>query len=974
MPAVEHDEEYYQPPAGKTAALIYYLGYQGSWVSRDNVLFLLWPDVMEDKARRNLSRLLHSVKALPYMRALEAEVTRLRWLVPSDAQQFKRANAERHWSQAVELYDGELFGGFELPTSLEFKGWLENERQDLAQTWRAAALKVVEHLEKSQRHTQAAELLAKLRQHGFQDVTISSPQRSEEAMSRSLAIETQPPHPYATTEQPLTTMSEAAQPTVDTMTTPHPLNNLPQQATTFIGRRHELAWLMDTLREPSCRLLTLVGPGGIGKTRLALEAARQLAPYFPHGVWFVPLAEVTSPETITYAIADALGFIFYGPQEPEAQLLEYLASRRLLLILDNLEHLRARVAIVGHMLARTQGISVLATSRERLNLQAEWVIDVPGLQVPSPEERDVERFDAVTLFLQTAHRVRPAVAFSAPDLAAIVGVCRLVEGMPLAIELAANWLRALTPEGIHQELLGGIDFLQSPFGDLPDRHRSIRRVLEHSWARLTEDEQEALQKLSTFAGGVDRDAAEAVAAVSLRTLTNLVEKSFLTVMAGQRYKFHPLVYEYAREKLAALPDVQAECRSRHVLYYLRLLERSVGTLLGSRCQEALALMDREFDNIHVAWRWAVKQADVGALRRSHRALRIYYDRRARFQEGLELFAFAAKGLDDLVPQHHAALGALLIEQAWFCYRRGQHRRAQSLVQRGLDRVRPFAEERLGLLAGLNTLGGIAVKTGAFEQAKHRYIEALTLAKEQQEMVFVAYALDSLGTVATCTGDGDDAKARHREALGLHRYHGDHYGTILSLTGLARVEVLLEGGRGQEALARLDEGLGLLIEHDLQTGFSELANLYARVHACQGAWSKAESWGQRALATAQTTGDQTNATAALNVLGKIAAAQAEYLKAEVCLRRSLAISWPLGEVPKALESLLYLAEVYLGIDRQAEAATWLGLIREHVACEYWVRLLARERLVVLESPQIGRRQTGGGPDLHQIVSTVLARHP
>lgn len=311
-----------------------------------------------------------------------------------------------------------------------------------------------------------------------------------------------------------------------------PSHNLPLAATPFVGRAKELMDLARLIANPDCRLITLVGPGGSGKTRLALEAARHAHPTFADGITFVALAPLESADRIVSTVANTLNFTLDQNAESLPQLLRYLRGQTMLLMLDNMEHLlpsrsptvddepQSAITLIHGILAEAADVTLLATSRERLNLHGEWVYDVGGLETPTEEETGAvdytpEAYSALTLFLQTARRVHNGFIPDTEEQAAIVDICRLVEGTPLALELAATWVRVLSCREVAAEIEASLNFLSTTLHDLRPRHRSMQAVFDHSWQLLTTEEQQVLARCSVFRGGFTREAAEQVANATL---------------------------------------------------------------------------------------------------------------------------------------------------------------------------------------------------------------------------------------------------------------------------------------------------------------------------------------------------------------------------------------------------------------------------------------------------------------------------
>lgn len=350
-------------------------------------------------------------------------------------------------------------------------------------------------------------------------------------------------------------------------------SHVPLPPTPFVGRSRELAHLQRLLDSPDSRLLTLVGPGGIGKTRLAVEIAHRNSATFGHGIHFVSLALVTSADGVLFAIADALECALDGHETPIIQLVRALRDKSLLLLLDSFEHLLDGVPVLVDLLAGAPHLKVLITSRERLNLPGEWVLPLAGLDYPvTAEEGPLERSAAVQLFLQSAQRVQPAfsLADTAPE---VLRLCQLVEGMPLAIELAAAWAWLLPCAHIVEQVASSLDFLAAPRRTVPERHRSLRAVFDHSWRLLADTEQTALAKLSVFHGTFDREAAEAVGGAPLSMLASLADKSLLQADGTGRYALHELLRHYAADRLAE-QAIAADHREQAIDYLIRAADRA----------------------------------------------------------------------------------------------------------------------------------------------------------------------------------------------------------------------------------------------------------------------------------------------------------------------------------------------------------------------------------------------------------------
>lgn len=595
--------------------------------------------------------------------------------------------------------------------------------------------------------------------------------------------------------------------------------SLPVLPTPLIGRQREMDELTQLLRNPQCRLLTLVGPGGIGKTRLAIEIASRVQDDFADGVYFVPLTSVNSTRFIVPVIADAIGFAFQGanPIDPKAQLIGYLKGKQILLLIDNLEHLLADpgIELLADLLANSLQLKLLATSRESLGLQGEWVFEVKGLPIPERgQEKESMQNTSVELFLQRARRAHVGFNVMEEDYPAILRICQLVEGMPLGIELAAAWVRTLSCDEIALEIERGMDFLSVSAHDLPTRHRSMRAVFDQSWKLLTQEEQEVLLRLSTFRGGFRREAAEQVAEATLAVLSALVTKSLVRRSGARRYDLHELVRQFAAKQFAERPDEQAATQARHGSYYLTFFGEADGRLRSSVQRETLAELTAEMDNFRAAWDWAITHDNITNLCEVSPALWHFFELRTWLKEGETFFHNAAETIQShgaQIKSDEADLLAVHImraHSAYFSLRLGKSVAAYTALLPSVRYLRASEDQLAGMYA-LWYLGIVCRELGRFAEANESLQESLEKARACDERWWETLISEFIGIVAHDTGDYDQAHHYLRGALTGAREMGDPMLIAHVLVFLSQTIVAL--GQTAEAKNFLRESLSIAQE-------------------------------------------------------------------------------------------------------------------------------------------------------------------
>ena len=563
--------------------------------------------------------------------------------------------------------------------------------------------------------------------------------------------------------------------------------NLPTPLTPLFGRTAELTTLRSCLSDPACRLITLVGLGGSGKTRLAIEAATQTTMQFADGVVYVPLVSLDGAEAIAPALAQALGLTLTGQEAVPAQVINFLRRREMLLVLDNFEHLIDGLPLITDLLRSAPQVKVLITSRVQLHAPAEQVIAVHGLQVsqttPDGFENDPSTLadsDAVSLFLYHVRRRRPDYAAAPADLDAIVRICRFVSGMPLGILLASAWLDVLSPQEIASRLAGegedvessGLALLETDSPGLPERQRSMRAVFDQTWSLLTPRQQQMLAAISIFRGSFTYEAARAVAKVTIRQVKELVDRSLLQRRADGRYEIHELLRQFAAEQLAARSNEHIEdsvaIRDRHAAFYADAAHRWGEELKGRGQLEAIKAMDADLDNLRVAWAWMARSGQATLIDRSMDGFLSFYDWRGTLQPAERACRLACDPFESAgTPSHPQTHARLLTWHARFLRLLGRVDEARALLDRSLALLEEMDENDTATVNALAAaLGEQSTLVEDFDRARsiHLREQSLALYRQVGNRSGMATALRRRGKLAADMGEFASAHDLLEESL------------------------------------------------------------------------------------------------------------------------------------------------------------------------------------------------------------------
>jgi predicted ATPase/DNA-binding SARP family transcriptional activator len=820
----------------KAQALLAYLAVEADRPHlRSALAGLLWPEQPEEQALRNLSQALVRLRQAFPEDSDPLLVTRqtVQWhgdgTATIDVTDFLRlagSGAVAGLEQAAALYREEFLAGFGLPECEAFEEWLLLTRERLGHQALEVLARLAEgYLAAGQeraaieaarrqlaldpwREAAYRQLMRALAQSGDRAGALAAYTRCQQVLANELEI-TPDAETRLLAEQIEAGVAPVRGERPVPATRPARTHNLPAPLASLVGREGELAQLQ-SLAQSDTRLVTVVGPGGSGKTRLALAAAWDLRSQFPDGVWWVELGGIQTEDdptlertTVASAVAAALGMTLDGRRPPLDELAALLGERNLLVVLDNCEHLPEVAAIAHTVLAAAPHLRVLATSRERLGLSGETMLPLEGLPVPEEGAPDAGAAPSVQLFLDRAARHTPGWGQDKAEVDAAGRLCRLLEGMPLGIELAAHWVGHYAPDEIAAALQSDLAFLTAQTHDVPERQRSLRAVFAYSWNLLTETEREALARLSVFRGGADRPAARAVAGIATTTLVSLVDKSLLRRLDVGRYRLHALLRQFAAEKLAEAEETTT-LGDRHLAHFLDLAEQAAGELRGPNQREWLDRLDRELDNLRAALAWARERGEEDLGLRLASALGRFWEMRSHVSEGRTLLAAALAASASPARPRAAALHAA----GRLAYYQGDVEQAETLDEEALALWRQLGDSA-GIAASLNSLGTLANREGDAARAVDLHEEALALWRELGDRAGIAVSVINLGGMAYWQGDAARALALHEEALAMRRELGDRHGIVLALINLGAVAFWLESA--ERASVLLEEALPLARE-------------------------------------------------------------------------------------------------------------------------------------------------------------------
>ncbi len=990
---IELDGQPIQTSRHKALALLVYLSMQAKKQTREALSAFLWPEYEQEKAYAYLRRTIWELHSLLGKGWLETDREEIGFnpaaILYLDIKRFQAhleaikdhnhpdtavcSECISNLHKAALLYRDDFLAGFSLRDSINFDDWLFFQQEALRREY-ADALRKLVSLQLVKRSYIEAILLAQRwlaldslnedahRQlikayalNGQRHVALRQYQECQRILQAEMGIDPEPATTalyeaiasgeYNPKDESLSQRTEilGQNATETTQTagglgkitpsqTARPASNLPIPSTKFIGRHQELNQIATLLSDSDCWLLTLLGAGGRGKTRLAIETAYNLINDFPQGVFFVPLSTIQAEQSIAPAIARGIGLTLQqnGPS-PGEQLLDFLREKRLLIILDAFEGLVQWAAVLVQIHSHASGVKMLVTTRHRLCLQGEWVLEVKGLDFPQepPQEggyaagEPSRAYSAVELFMQAACRTLVTFHAAPQDLAAIIQITRLLEGLPLSLELAATWVNILSCQEIADEIRRGLDILETSLGDIPEQQRSMRTVFDRSWNLLNNREQILLPRLAVFRGSFSRQVAEQVAGISLRELSGLVDKSLVRRTAQGWFDLHDLQRQYCVEKLARLPADDQETNHRHCVYFCARLSEWNRQMSGDRQGQALREVEAELEDIQAAWGWAIHQKRLEYIEQAVDGLVMFYFRQARLTEALNACQEAMDAVQaiSLFEDHtqHARLSArLLTWQSTLCMNLERLDEAEQFLQEGqrilddpqLDPLR-INHERIFLLAIHALVANLQADIPAMLIYYEQAFQLSQNTNQKSPKLLIYFWRFLMG------GSVSKELYQHMEKnLPVVKQCGDPFeiGCYLYVIGIAE---LYHFYRMEKAEPLLMESISSFQVVDDPTTQLLVTKTFGYLLSVQGKFDENLSLKLRDLEIVKNIGDRRMIGITLTEIGEVYCHQGKYFQAEEHIRTGMALVKDRSDYEYALRHR-YLGDVLLAQGKYAEA--------------------------------------------------------
>ena len=937
----------------KELALLIYLAHTGQTFQREFIADFLWDGRSTAQTLSNLrtvlarlrkqvgETLLITRKSLALAPESRSQVDSAVLLQTLDSiKQIDSAEDAAALQQALDTYQGDFLAGFHLPDAQQFNEWMVVTREHIhrqvtcaydklgqyalsikdaeygiaiAHAWlqvdrldEAAYMLLIQMLIES---SKVREAVAQYEQYAdllHAELGITPPAEMKALLRDVWPQRSMPAHPTPAHQSPAHWSPAHRAPQNQTATAV--AHNIPPAYDQFFGREIVQQEIHNRLDQPWCRLVTITGLGGVGKTRLATTIARHRISQYADGVWLVELADIDADddslaEAIVVEIATAVDLRLSGAQTPAEQLLTHLQHKQMLLVLDNFEHLLGGMQIVLDLLQRCEHVQMIVTSREPLQIRAEWTIALNGLDCPTGETEKMAS-DALGMFA-ARHAQRQWGTISTDDQAAIHTICRAVEGLPLAIELAAALTASTTPRAIADSLRDGYDALKTSLRDVPQRHRGLHIVFDMSWRMLAQELQQQLARLSRFRGGFTETAAFQIAEADAQHLDALCRKSLLTHNAAtDRYTFHPVIRAYAAEKrLHADPTPQ-----KHADYFLTLLAQHSEALQKDAPQHSVAVIQPDMENVHLAWQTGLDQRYAGLLSAALTSLSIYYQLRGLAYEAEAVMqttgqAAAAWGADGMALATRAGL-----ERARFQNRLGRYRPAIQTIHTALKWAAQ-CDDRWAVGMGHVLWGEALWRLGEYDASEEKLTHTLTIAQALDDTQLIGWCHHHLGVINDIQSRHATANDHLQQACTAWQTNGNAQALSNSLNSIGLI--CYHQGDLPAAQQAMEQALAICEQIDDRHRQSTLISNLSMISTEQGDYAGAHYYLQLGLNLATINGDLYVQGAIHNNLSKNYYRLGDLDAAETTLEQGMQILESIGDPTLRATAIFNLAEIRKG---------------------------------------------------------------
>lgn len=980
----------------KERALLLYLAIErGRAHRRESLAELLWPDRPSGVGRTNLRQALLGVrKALA-----DQDASTPCLLVQADTLEFNPdrvisldatsllehtsavkththdsstlcATCGVHLQRARELYRGEFLEDYFLGESLEYQEWMMLQRERYLREFLYILENLSRQAQQNKQYPQAMQyarelvqktpldegayrlLMQLLAEDGKRAAAVELYQDCRTKLAQELGVE-----PSQETRELCEKIRTGELHRPRQTGSLQRQNNLPLQLTNFVGRESSLAWFDACMQKQECRLITIVGMAGAGKTRLALEVGTRHMTKFRDGVWFVPVEGMRSTDQLVYMIGRTISLHFDEQSPQRGQLISYLNSLKTLIILDGFEHLIDSTELLIEILQYAPDVKFLVTTQVRLDYLSACVHEIRGLHYPRRlDDEGAVDLPAVQLFLARAQRIRPELQLDSRAIHCVMEICRLIEGLPLAIELAAAGLRTRSCREIALEIRTNLDSLSTRQRDLPARHQSIRAALDQAWLFLEPEERAHCARLGIFPGHFSIAAAQQVAGCSVEQLSSLAGKSLIQQDARMRFWLQPLVRSYVMEKLCQNPDEFASTKLAHCRYYLEFVQqKESGWENGRELCSLVEEVETEIENIRQAWDYALQVRAWVLVLKSLESLRQFFEVSGNLPEGLRWFQCLNEQLaQPESPLEQLVLSVGLAAEGWFNLRQGAYTSAIEDLLKAHFQHESFALAQLEGLEQIvyrtrifihNTLGFTASALGENEKAREYFRNSLEIARLVDDRKAQAFAELYLAELFRPDAAENAALASYTSSLEVFTQLGDQRGMLRAFIDIG------DFAFQQRDYATADRNYQAALDQvsPLETGWATAA-IYlkqGRVAQARGDIHKAIELNLRSLEIYQGIGDRRRIGTVLSRLGELACLNGACDRAARYHDEALRLGAEIGSLPMVLTVMAVIARCYASAGDVEHARQILTTILAHPAGERNTRVIAANLLAELE---------------------------